>query len=95
MLHSLEREIALVQRHEMILRLIMANEPVGILKLSELSGMPQHKVRYSLRILEQTNIIRPSPRGAISTGEAEKFLKEYPKRMKVLADRMLSGVRHT
>lgn len=93
MLRNLEREIALVQRHEMILKLILANEPVGILRLSELSGMPQHKVRYSLRVLEQKNIIKPSPRGAVSTGEAQRFLEGYPERMRALAEMMLSGIR--
>jgi predicted transcriptional regulator len=35
---------------------------------------PQHKVRYSLRILEQENLIEPSPDGAVTTEKIQDFL---------------------
>ncbi|MFQ5815651.1 MAG: hypothetical protein ACE5G7_04045 [Candidatus Hydrothermarchaeaceae archaeon] len=78
----------LIQRHLNVLRLVMANEPIGIIKLSELSDMPQHKVRYSLRVLEHHRIIRPSPQGAVSTDKARDFLKSFPKELEALAKEM-------
>jgi len=60
MLSKLEQEIELIVRHTTILKLVIEQGPIGIMKLSELSGHPQHKVRYSLRILEQQNLIKPS-----------------------------------
>ncbi len=78
MLENLRSEIELLRRHVRVLRLVKQHQPVGIIKLSELSGIPQHKVRYSLRVLEQKGIIRPSPQGAVTTRKAESFLKSLP-----------------
>ncbi|MEE8382929.1 MAG: winged helix-turn-helix transcriptional regulator [Thermodesulfobacteriota bacterium] len=78
----------LIERHLKILRQVLDNEPIGIIKLSELSGMPQHKVRYSLRVLEQHGVIRPSPQGAVSTDKAKEFLKSFPKELKAITKSM-------
>jgi predicted transcriptional regulator len=91
MLTNLKKEIDLLRRHEKILQLVLENEPVGIIKLAELSGMPQHKVRYSLRILEQKRIIRPSPRGAMTTQKAKTYLKTYPKEIEALSEELLAS----
>lgn len=88
MLSNLTREIDLLRRHVLILKLVMENEPIGILKLSDLSGLPQHRVRYSLRILEQRGIIRPSPQGAIPTPKARKFLKSLPDELEELVQKL-------
>jgi predicted transcriptional regulator len=57
-----------------MLKAIMENQPIGIIRLSELLDFPQHKVRYSLRILEQEGLIKPSPEGAVTTDRLEEFL---------------------
>ena len=57
-----------------MLKAIMENQPIGIIRLSELLNFPQHKVRYSLRILEQEGLIKPSPEGAVTTDKLEEFL---------------------
>jgi predicted transcriptional regulator len=88
MLSNLEDEIELIQRHVKILKLVTKNEPIGIIRLSKLSKLPQHKVRYSLRILEHNGIIKPSPRGAVSTNKAKKFLEVLPSKLEPLADRL-------
>lgn len=72
----IEYELELLQRHAQILNIIVKNEPIGIIRLSNLSHFPQHKVRYSLRILEQEGLIKPSADGAVTT---EKFKKFIPK----------------
>ena len=72
----IEYDLELLQRHAQILNIIVKNEPIGIIRLSNLSHFPQHKVRYSLRILEQEGLIKPSPDGAITT---EKFKQFIPK----------------
>jgi|Deesub1362A_J573_1020465.scaffolds.fasta_scaffold05958_4 predicted transcriptional regulator len=84
MLENLRSEIELLRRHVKVLRMVKQHEPVGIIKLSELSGIPQHKVRYSLRVLEQKGIIKPSPQGAVTTRKAESFLKTLPEEIKRL-----------
>ncbi len=71
---KIEAEIKLLQRHVAMLKAIMENQPIGIIRLSELLNFPQHKVRYSLRILEQEGLIKPSPEGAVTTDKLEEFL---------------------
>ncbi len=90
MLSNLRNELDLIQRHLEVLRRVIDNEPIGIIKLSELSNMPQHKVRYSLRVLEHHGIIQPSPQGAISTKKAKEFLKSFPKELASLKKEMES-----
>lgn len=69
-------EQELLRRHIRILKVVMDNEPVGIIKLAELTDYPQHKVRYSLRVLEQEGLINPTPMGAKTTEKVGDFLPE-------------------
>ena len=71
---KIEAEVKLLERHVAMLQAIMENQPIGIIRLSELMKYPQHKVRYSLRILEQEGLIKPSPEGAVTTDRLEEFL---------------------
>ncbi len=84
MLSRVEDEIELLERHIEILRRVFENEPIGIIKLSELCSMPQHKIRYSLRLLEQSGMIRPSQRGAVTTDLAKRFLENLPENIEGL-----------
>jgi predicted transcriptional regulator len=88
MLSKLEQEIERMARHIAILRLVVEEGPIGIIKLSELSRCPQHKVRYSLRILEQRNLIKPSSQGAVATPKAKKFVKTLPRKIKQLSEKL-------
>ena len=82
--NKIENELELLKRHVTILKVIMENEPIGIIKLSEILKYPQHKVRYSLRTLEHEGLIEPSPEGAVTTEELPAFLS----RMKVILGSM-------
>ena len=77
---KVETEVKLLQRHLTMLRAIVENQPIGIIRLGEMLNYPQHKVRYSLRILEQDGLIKPSPDGAVTTDKVDAFL-EYLKDM--------------
>jgi len=72
---KIEGEVELLKRHVTMLQAIMEHEPIGIIRLSELLGIPQHKVRYSLRILEQEGLIQPSPEGAVTTDKLNPFME--------------------
>ena len=71
---KLETEIRLLERHVLMLKAVNEHQPIGIIRLSEMLDSPQHKVRYSLRILEQEGLIKPSPDGAVTTEKLEGFL---------------------
>jgi len=71
---KIESEIKLLQRHVAMLKAIIENQPIGIIRLSEMLEYPQHKVRYSLRILEQEGLIEPTAEGALTTPKLQEFL---------------------
>lgn len=69
-------ELEMLRRHLIILKCVVENEPIGILKLSDVTKIPSHKVRYSLRILEREGLIAASAPGAVTTERTSPFLKE-------------------
>ena len=83
---KIEGEMDLLCRHVQMLRAIMEHEPIGIIRLSEQLDIPQHKVRYSLRILEQEGLIQPSPDGAIITDKIQPFLDRLREILENLRD---------
>ena len=77
----------MLQRHLLILKHVVENEPIGILKLAEETSIPSHKVRYSLRILEQEGLINAAPPGATTPHETGPFLKELDSMIEELSKR--------
>ena len=75
MIEKVKNEIELMQRHIEVLRMVVAHEPIGIMKLSEVLDLPFHRIRYSLRVLEQMGYIRASPSGAVATNLASELLE--------------------
>lgn len=69
-------ELEMLGRHLIILKQVVENEPIGILKLAEETNIPSHKVRYSLRVLEQEGLIRASSPGAVTTERTGPFLSQ-------------------
>lgn len=70
------RDLDLLRRHVSLLRTVEEHQPIGIIRLSEFMGYPQHKVRYTLRVLEQEGLVRPSQEGARVTNKANGFRKK-------------------
>lgn len=62
-----KKEINLLSRHIDVLKTVKEHGPIGIIRLSQMTGQPQHMIRYSLRTLENSGVIKPSPQGAIVT----------------------------
>ena len=80
----LVKEVEIFQRHIEVLSIINKNGPIGIIKLSEMTGLPHHKIRYSLRVLETEGLIKPSPDGAITTAKTEDFINQLENILKEL-----------
>ncbi|HMA83203.1 MAG TPA: hypothetical protein VKP59_03145 [Candidatus Thermoplasmatota archaeon] len=78
----IENELDILKRHIHVLTVLKEHQPMGIIKLSELTGYPQHMVRYSLRILEQEKLIEPSSRGAVVTENFKPTLNALVKALK-------------
>ena len=69
-------ELEMLGRHLIILKCVVENEPIGILKLAEETDIPSHKVRYSLRVLEHEGLIAASAPGAVTTERTGPFLDQ-------------------
>ena len=69
-----EKELDLLIRHIDILKTVKDHGPIGIIRLSQVTGQPQHVVRYSLRTLEHDGVIKPSSQGAIVTDKVHETL---------------------
>jgi predicted transcriptional regulator len=79
-----EKELNLLSRHIDVLKTVKEHGPIGIIRLSQMTGQPQHMIRYSLRTLEKNGVITPSPHGAVITdiihetlGMLESTLDEF------------------
>lgn len=71
----IEVELDILKRHVHILQTLQKKQPLGIIKLSEVTNYPQHMVRYSLRILEQDGLIEPSQLGAVTTNKVKETIE--------------------
>jgi predicted transcriptional regulator len=76
MIDRLEKEVDMLERHLQVLRMVIRNEPIGIVKMSNETGYPHHKVRYSLRVLEEESLIEPSSQGAVTTEHTHGFIED-------------------
>lgn len=69
-----EKELGLLCRHLDVLKTVKEHGPIGIIRLSQMTGQPQHMIRYSLRTLEKGGMINPSPNGAVITDNVHETL---------------------
>ena len=87
---SLYETLELLERHISMLRTVKENQPVGRIRLSEMTGIPKHKVRYSLKIMEQQGIIVATPDGATVSDGYEEFMKEMAESVEDLAEKVIA-----
>ena len=89
MLAKLRQEIERLARHSAILKFVILHGPIGIIRLSQISGFRQHRVRYSLRILEQQSLITPSLKGALATAKGKDFIRTLGRNLENLRKDLL------
>ncbi|MCD4703391.1 MAG: hypothetical protein K8R64_03725 [Methanosarcinaceae archaeon] len=82
------RELELTERHLIVLRTVIKDGPIGILKLAEKTSMLTHKVRYSLRVLEQEHLIKPSSQGAVAGDDVDEFLSGFNDEITMIYDKI-------
>lgn len=88
LLGNIGTELDLTERHLLVLKKVIEGAPIGILKLAEVTGMQNHKVRYSLRVLEQANLIKPSAQGAVPGDAVSKFLEDFELELKKINEKV-------
>ena len=80
----------MLERHLQVLKMVIGNEPIGIVKMSNETGYPHHKVRYSLRVLEEENLIEPSSQGAITTDRTMEFVDDLDGKVDEIIEKLQS-----
>ncbi len=85
---SVNDDLELLERHISILRTVRDNQPVGLIRLSEMTGIPKHRVRYSLKIMEQQGIIIATPEGAMVSDGYDAFMASMAESVKRLAEKV-------
>lgn len=88
MVERLENQVEKEQRDVRILRTVIEEGPIGIVRLSEETGLPEHKVRYSLRMLEQDELIEPTPDGAVAVKDVADEVERINGGLDRLVDRL-------
>ena len=81
-----QHELELLKRHLIILKKVIYSGPIGILKISIETNIPDHLVRYSLRVLEQQGLIIPSTQGAVATKSAKEAYSEFRTELEKIED---------
>lgn len=79
-------ELELLKRHIIILKKVIESGPIGIMKLSLETGIPDHRVRYSLRVLEQKGLITPSSQGAVAARSAKEAFSEFKTELETIQE---------
>ena len=85
---SVNDGLELLERHISILRTVRDNQPVGLIRLSEMTGIPKHRVRYSLKIMEQQGIIIATPEGAMVSDDYDAFMASMAESVRRLAEKV-------
>jgi predicted transcriptional regulator len=81
-------EIELLGRHIDMLKVTKDMQPIGIIRLSEVLGIPKHKVRYSLRLLEKEGLIVATTEGAMVSDKYEEFIGGVSRQFEDLIERI-------
>ena len=87
---NVRKEVDLLERTIKILSIIEDEQPIGIQKISEMMDIPEHRVRYSLRMLQKENLIEPSPKGATLTEKYHKYMDELREFLQDISETALS-----
>jgi predicted transcriptional regulator len=88
LISKIELELEMLERHLLILKCVIGEEPIGIMKLAEMTGLPKHKVRYSLRVLEHEGLIGPSMHGAVTTDKTKAFVQALGGRIQAVDNKV-------
>lgn len=88
MVKRLEKQVQKEERDLRILEEIVAEGPIGIVRLADETELPEHKVRYSLRMLEGDDVIEPTPQGAVPADDVDARIAEINDGIDDLVDRL-------
>ena len=80
MIDDVHKRCEMIQRHLEVLSRVVEQEPIGIVALSNETTHAHHEVRYSLRVLEEEELIKPTQQGARTTERTSAFVADLDER---------------
>jgi predicted transcriptional regulator len=86
-LDRLADQVEKERRDLRILEAVIEHGPIGIVRLSEETDVPEHKVRYSLRMLENDELVQPTPQGATPAEDIDQRVANINDGLDRLLDR--------
>jgi len=87
-MERLRNQVDKESRDLAILGSVIDNGPIGIVRLAEETGIPEHKVRYSLRMLEDDELVEPTPQGAVAADDIGERVADINGGIDGLVDRL-------
>jgi predicted transcriptional regulator len=88
MIQRLADQLEKESRDLRVLAAVIEHQPIGIVRLSEETGVAEHKVRYSLRMLENDDLVEATPQGAIPGEGIEERVAELNAGIDSLVERL-------
>lgn len=88
MVDRLQTQVEKEERDQEILRAVIEHGPIGITRLSDETDVPEHKVRYSLRMLENDELIEPTPDGAVPADDVGDRLEAIDEGIDDIVERL-------
>ncbi|MFO7927864.1 MAG: hypothetical protein ACQET5_07220 [Halobacteriota archaeon] len=88
MIDRLARQLRKEERDLLVLEAVLSHHPIGIPRIAEVTGVDEHKTRYSLRMLEDGGLVDPTPDGAVPADGALKQVEEINAGLDALAERV-------
>jgi predicted transcriptional regulator len=71
-----------------VLGAVVEHRPIGIVRIAKETDVPEHKVRYSLRMLENDDLIEATPQGAIPAEGIEERIADMNAGIERLVERL-------
>ena len=87
-------EIAICSRHIDVLYAVSLHQPIGIIKLAQQLDLPQHQIRYSLRVLENCNYIIAGATGATTPVEPDELIMKLQAEIDALTPHINAFIAH-
>ncbi|PSP33338.1 hypothetical protein BRC64_03850 [Halobacteriales archaeon QH_10_67_22] len=88
MVERLRDQVEKEERDQRILRRVIERGPIGIGRIAEETDIPEHKVRYSLRMLENDGLVEPTPSGAVPADDIDERIAAMNDGIDDLVDRL-------
>ncbi|HID74263.1 MAG TPA: transcriptional regulator [Thermoplasmata archaeon] len=86
---TLRNEVELIERHITVLDMVLRKQPIGVIRLSRETGLKEHRVRYSLRMLEREGLVKPTMEGAVCTKDARRIFLQLKRTLAELGNRLI------